>query len=124
VVYDEVVSVESFVLSVGFCVLEQMKEELGRLLRPATLGGAVDLSLKNTKNGKLISKYIQWCHTNFSIGHEGSVGMSVCKVHISATRWRRFTLTAVALRFCKATAVWVKKRHLVAEINVGLQQRA
>jgi hypothetical protein len=31
------------------------------------------------------------------IGHEGSVGLSVCKVHISATRWRLFTLTAVAL---------------------------
>jgi hypothetical protein len=25
------------------------------------------------------------------IGHEGSVGMSVCKVHISATRWRFYT---------------------------------
>jgi hypothetical protein len=37
------------------------------------------------------------------IGHEGSVGLSVCKVHMSATRWRLFTLTAVALRFCKAT---------------------
>jgi hypothetical protein len=36
------------------------------------------------------------------IGHEGSVGLSVCKVHISATRWRLFTLTAVALRFCRA----------------------
>jgi hypothetical protein len=39
------------------------------------------------------------------IGHEGSVGLSVCKVHISATRWRIFTLTAVALRFCRATSV-------------------
>jgi hypothetical protein len=57
-------------------------------------------------------------------GHEGSVGLSVCKVHISATRWRLFTLTAVALRFCRATAVKMKKRHLVAEINVGQQQRA
>jgi hypothetical protein len=37
------------------------------------------------------------------IGHEGSVGLSVCKVHISATRWCLFTLTAVALRFCRAT---------------------
>jgi hypothetical protein len=37
------------------------------------------------------------------IGHEGSVRLSVCKVHISATRWRLFTLTAVALRFCRAT---------------------
>jgi hypothetical protein len=37
------------------------------------------------------------------IGHEGSVGLSVCKVHISATIWRLFTLTAVALRFCRAT---------------------
>jgi hypothetical protein len=37
------------------------------------------------------------------IGHEGFVGLSVSKVHISATRWRLFTLTAVALRFCRAT---------------------
>jgi hypothetical protein len=42
-------------------------------------------------------------HTKNAIGHEGSVGLSVCKVHISATRWRLFTLTAVALRFCRAT---------------------
>jgi hypothetical protein len=40
---------------------------------------------------------------HYTIGHEGSVGLSVCKVHISATRWRLFTLTAVALRFCRAT---------------------
>jgi hypothetical protein len=38
--------------------------------------------------------------------------------------WRLFTLTAVALRFCRATAVKGKNRHLVAEINVGQQQRA
>jgi hypothetical protein len=38
-----------------------------------------------------------------AIGHEGSVGLSVYKVHISATRWRFFTLTAVALRFCRDT---------------------
>jgi hypothetical protein len=25
------------------------------------------------------------------IGHENSVGLSVCKVHISATRWRFYT---------------------------------
>jgi hypothetical protein len=36
------------------------------------------------------------------IGHEGFVGLSVSKEHISATRWRLFTLTAVALRFCRA----------------------
>jgi hypothetical protein len=41
--------------------------------------------------------------SHYLIGHEGSVGFSVCKVHISATRWRLFTLTAVALRFCWAT---------------------
>jgi hypothetical protein len=40
------------------------------------------------------------------IGHEGSVGLSVCKVHISATRWRLFNLTAVALRFCRATEIF------------------
>jgi hypothetical protein len=55
-----------------------------------------------------------------TIGHEGSFGLSVCKVHISATRWRLFTLTAVALRFCRAT----EKCHLVTEINVGQQQRS
>jgi hypothetical protein len=38
-----------------------------------------------------------------AIGHEGFVGLSVSKVHISATRWRLFTLTAVALRFCRGT---------------------
>jgi hypothetical protein len=38
-----------------------------------------------------------------SIGHKGSVGLSVYKVHISATRWRLSSLTAVALRFCRAT---------------------
>jgi hypothetical protein len=37
------------------------------------------------------------------LGHEGFVGLSVSKVHISATRWLLFTLTAVALRFCRAT---------------------
>jgi hypothetical protein len=26
-----------------------------------------------------------------TIGHEGFVGLSVCKVYISATRWRLFT---------------------------------
>jgi hypothetical protein len=41
--------------------------------------------------------------TSETIGHEGSVGLSVCKVHISATRWRLFTLTAVALCLCRAT---------------------
>jgi hypothetical protein len=46
--------------------------------------------------------YREWI---WLIGHEGSVGLSVCKVHIYSTRWRLFTLTAVALRFCRATAV-------------------
>jgi hypothetical protein len=32
------------------------------------------------------------------IGHEDSVGLSVCKVHISATWWRFYTLSAVALQ--------------------------
>jgi hypothetical protein len=35
------------------------------------------------------------CLTNVNaycyIGHEDSVGMSVCNVHISATRWRFYT---------------------------------
>jgi hypothetical protein len=39
----------------------------------------------------------------YLIGHKGFVGLSVCKVHISATRWRLFTLTAVALHFWRAT---------------------
>jgi hypothetical protein len=33
------------------------------------------------------------------IGHRDSVGMSICKVHISATIWRIYTYIAVALRF-------------------------
>jgi hypothetical protein len=44
-------------------------------------------------------------NTVCAIGHEGSVGLSVYKVHISATRWHLFTLIAVALPFCRATAV-------------------
>jgi hypothetical protein len=54
------------------------------------------------------------------IGHEGSVGLSVCKVHIFSTRWRLFTLTAVALHFCRATAVLVKK----TPSSVGNKRRA
>jgi hypothetical protein len=42
-------------------------------------------------------------HLSKAIGHEGFVGLSVSKVHISTTRWHLFTLTAVALRFCRAT---------------------
>jgi hypothetical protein len=58
-------------------------------------------------------------YSNNDIGHEGSVGLSVCKVHISATRWRFFTLTAVALRFCRATektpSSGVNKRRATAK---------
>jgi hypothetical protein len=47
-------------------------------------------------------RYMLHCDTCYTVGHEGFVGLSVCKVHISATRWRIFTLTAVALRLCRA----------------------
>ena len=46
VVDDEVVGVEALVLGVGLRVLEEVEQELGGLLGPATLGGAVDLGLK------------------------------------------------------------------------------
>ena len=45
VVNDEVVDVESLVLSVALGILQKVEEELGRLLGPATLAGAVDLGL-------------------------------------------------------------------------------
>jgi hypothetical protein len=38
-----------------------------------------------------------------TIGHVDSVGLFVCKLHISATRWRFYTQTAVALQKCRAT---------------------
>ena len=44
-VNDEVVDVESLVLSVALGILQKVEEELGRLLGPATLAGAVDLGL-------------------------------------------------------------------------------
>ena len=40
------VGVEALVLGIGLCVLEEVEEELGRFLGPATLGGAVNLGLK------------------------------------------------------------------------------
>ena len=42
---DQVVGVEALVLGVGLCVLEEVEQELGRLLGPTTLGGAVNLGL-------------------------------------------------------------------------------
>ncbi len=45
VIDDQVVGVQSLVLSVALGVLQQVQEELGRLLGPATLGGPVDLGL-------------------------------------------------------------------------------
>jgi hypothetical protein len=53
---------------------------------------------------KSLVKYCLSAHLMLNIiGHEGFVGLSVCKVDISATRWRLFTLTGVALRLCRAT---------------------
>ena len=46
-VNDEVVRIETLELGVGLSVLQEVEKELGRLLGPATLGGTVDLSLKN-----------------------------------------------------------------------------
>jgi hypothetical protein len=56
------------------------------------------------------------------IGHEGFVGLSVSIVHICATRWRLFTLTAVALRFCRATEKMpsiggIKRRATARSLN-------
>jgi hypothetical protein len=42
---DQVVGVQSLVLGVGLCVLQQVEKELARLGRPAALGGAVNLGL-------------------------------------------------------------------------------
>ncbi len=51
VVDDQVVGVKTLVLCVALGVLEQMQQELCRLLGPATLRGAVHLGLliKETK---------------------------------------------------------------------------
>jgi hypothetical protein len=76
--------------------------------------------------GNLSLMRLGWYHKTIAsalsrhIGHEASVGLSVFKVHMSATRWRLFTFTAVALR----SVGLLKKRHLVAEIYVGQLQRA
>jgi hypothetical protein len=35
---------------------------------------------------KINQNVVSWCQGETLIGHEGSVGLSVCKVHISATR--------------------------------------
>lgn len=51
VVDDQVVSVKALVLGVALGVLEQVQQELGGLLGPAALGRAVDLGLKNKRNG-------------------------------------------------------------------------
>ena len=42
---DQVVGVQSLVLGVGLCVLQQVEKELAGLGRPAALGGAVNLGL-------------------------------------------------------------------------------
>ena len=44
---DQVVGVEALVLGIGLCVLEEVEEELGRLLGPTSLRGAVNLGLRN-----------------------------------------------------------------------------
>ena len=49
-VNDEVVDVESLVLSVALGILQKVEEELGRLLGPATLAGAVDLGLRRIRD--------------------------------------------------------------------------
>ena len=40
---DKVVRIQTLVLSIALSVLEELKEELSRLERPSSLGGAVDL---------------------------------------------------------------------------------
>jgi hypothetical protein len=45
---DQSVDIKTLVVSVGLCVLEQLQQELGRLLRPPALGGAPLLGLRAT----------------------------------------------------------------------------
>ena len=40
------IGIQALVLGIGFRVLQQMKQELGGLLGPTTLGGSVNLSLE------------------------------------------------------------------------------
>ena len=42
---DEMISIQTLVLSIALCILEHVKEELGGLEGPTTLAGAVDSSL-------------------------------------------------------------------------------
>lgn len=45
VVNDQVVGIQALVLSIGFGVLEEVKQELGGLLGPTSLAGSVNLGL-------------------------------------------------------------------------------
>jgi hypothetical protein len=47
---------------------------------------------------------VRQCKLQWSNRARGFVGLSVCKVHISATRWRIYTKTAVACLKRRATA--------------------
>ena len=52
---DQVVGVQALVFRVRLGVLEEVEQELGRLLWPATLGGAVDLGLQRQSNIGLVT---------------------------------------------------------------------
>jgi hypothetical protein len=46
VVDDQVVGIQALELSIGLCVLQEVEEELCRLLRPTANGGSVDFGLQ------------------------------------------------------------------------------
>ena len=51
---DQVVRIQSLVLCVRLGVLEEVEQELGRLLGPPSLRGAVDLGLRRSRNIVLV----------------------------------------------------------------------
>merc|ERR1719323_1429149 len=49
-VNDEWIGIQALVLSIGFCVLQKVKQEFSRLLWPSTLGCSMYFSLCMTSN--------------------------------------------------------------------------
>jgi hypothetical protein len=67
-----------FVTGVVFLMLASIrKEKVG--------GGGSD------QGCQINAAFLALCGLTFSRNHEDSVSLSVCKVHISATRWRFYT---------------------------------
>jgi hypothetical protein len=50
VVDDQVIGIQALELSIGLCVLQEVEEELGRLLRPTANGGSVDFGLQTSEH--------------------------------------------------------------------------